>query len=614
MIKGRKILFCILLLSIVLCISSVVVTASENNLCGEDVVWFLDENGKLTISGTGEMDNFVSPNNVPWHSARDLIKSVAIDDGIISIGAYAFYNCTALESVCLPESLTFIGQDAFFGCESVQNVYLTDISSWCAVEFYDVSSNPLYYTQNLYLNDELVLDLYIPEDVKSVGELAFCNLDCITSVTFADSIIDIGDFAFYECDNLNNIIGGDSVEVIGNYTFAECDAVKKISIPDTVKEIGQSAFYHCDLLSSVTIGNGVQTIGSSAFERCASLSDVTLGACVQTIGDFAFYNCDALKNITIPESVIKIGNSVFRFCDTLESIDIPSGVAEIGSEAFASCKALQAITVHQENLFFSSENGILFNKDKTKLIKCPPSKAVDVFEIPETVIAIEVSAFSGCEKLQNIVIPESVTQICSFAFEFCSSLNEISIGKNVKSIGPFVFLGCNGLTNITVDAENLYYRSENGVLFNKRKSQLIKYPAGKTDSEFEIPVTVTEMEKDAFNGCTELKTIYYSGTTEEWECMGGISSEVQIVYVPYFAVEVERGKDSLFVTATPKNLSVEADVFVASLDSNGKMLEIKQVEAGKQITLSAENASQIKAFAFDIQFVPAIENIVEVLD
>ena len=616
MIKIRSLRACVVLLCIVLFRMPVGTIYAESVLCGDDATYVLEEDGTLIVSGTGDMDDFVSPNNVPWHEMRDLIKSVVIDDGVTSIGAYAFYNCTELETVSLPESLKVIGRDSFSGCEAIQGVYLTDVTSWCDVKFYDVSSNPLYYAENLYLNGEVVGNLYIPDVVKKVGELAFYNLDCITSVTFADSVTQIGDFSFYGCDKLNNIILGHTVEVIGNYAFAECNAIEKISIPDSVTEIKQSAFYNCDFLNSVTIGNGVENIGNAAFEHCASLSDVILGDNLQTIGEFAFCNCDALQNITIPEKVVGIGSSAFRFCDTIERIDIPASVTQIGSEAFAACVGLQAIEVHQENSFYCSENGVLFNKDKTKLIKCPPSKAGESYEIPETVVAIDVSAFSGCNSLETIVIPESVTQICSFAFEFCTSLTDVTLGKNVKSIGPFVFMGCNELTAIMVDENNFYYCSEQGVLFDKKKSELLKYPAAKSDAEFELPATLTEVAEDAFSGCDALDVLYCKATAEEWEQIATkskLSDRVQIVYVPHFALEIVKEKDELLITAYPKNLSAEADAFVATFDANGKALEIMKVTEGKKTAFSAEKVVQVKAFAFGAQFVPVIENIVEIL-
>ena len=615
MIKKRSLLACVVLICMTLCMMPAGTICAESVSCGDNVTYIL-EDGVLTVSGIGDMDDFVSPNNVPWHEQRELIKNVIIDEGITSVGSYAFCNCTELETVTLPESLKVIGRDSFLGCEAIQGVYLTDLTAWCAVSFYDVSSNPLYYTEALYLNEDIVEDLYIPDVVKSVGELAFYNLDCITSVTFADSVTQIGDFSFYGCDNLSYINFGNSVEQIGAFAFSACDSVKEISIPDTVTEIGQSAFYHCSLLKSVMVGNGVQSIGSAAFERCASLSDVTLGENVQTIGTFAFCNCDALQNIIIPENVVEIGSSAFRFCDAIERIDIPASVTEIGNEAFAACEGLLAIEVHSENTVYSSENGVLFNKDKTKLIKCPPSKAGECFEIPETVIAIDISAFSGCEALKTIVIPESVTQICSFAFEFCTSLTDVTLGKNVKSIGPFVFMGCNGLTDIAVDEDNFYYCSVQGVLFNKKKSELLKYPAAKSDAEFELPATLTEVAEDAFSGCDALDVLYCKATAEEWEQIATkskLSDRVQIVYVPHFALETVKDRDDLLITAHPKNLSTEADTFVATFDAGGKVLEIKRVTAGKQTALSAENAVQVKAFAFGEQFVPVIENIVEIL-
>ena len=171
-------------------------------------------------------------------------------------------------------------------------------------------------------------------------------------------------------------------------------------------------------------------------------------------------------------AVTSIGNGAFRNCPGLESITIPYTVTSIGDYAFESCTGLESIT------------------------------------IPDGVTSIGDGAFYGCTKLTSITIPYTVTSIGNGAFENCFELTSINIPDGVTSIGTNAFNGCSGLTDITVDSNNPYYCSESGVLFNKNKTALICYPAGKTDSSYKIPDGVTSIEYAAFEACTGLTSIY----------------------------------------------------------------------------------------------------------
>ena len=250
----------------------------------------------------------------------DSLTSVVIGDSVTSIGNYAFYNCSRLTSVVIGDSVTSIGSDAFRYCDSLTSVYITDLSAWCKISFGNSSANPLCYAGNLYLNNELVTELVIPDSVTSIGS-----------------------YAFYNCISLTSVEIPDSVTSIGSYAFAFCDSLTSAVIPDSVTSIASSAFAWCNSLTSVVIPESVTSIGSDAFESCHSLTSVEIPDSVTSIGNYAFYNCSRLTSVVIGDSVTSIGEDAFHDCSSLTSVVIGGSVTSIGSDAFAYCDSLMIV-------------------------------------------------------------------------------------------------------------------------------------------------------------------------------------------------------------------------------------------------------------------------------
>ena len=172
------------------------------------------------------------------------------------------------------------------------------------------------------------------------------------------------------------------------------------------------------------------------------------GKYVTVIGDYAFINCSNLTEITIPNSITRIDIDAFLGCFSLGSIIIPDSVTSIGEGAFQSCASLTSIIVDSKNKNYTSENGILFNKDKTEICAYPVGKFIKEYKIPDSVISIGKSAFQGCIGLTNIAIPDGVTNIGWGAFFDCSALTSITIPKSVTKIGNWAFNICHSLTDV----------------------------------------------------------------------------------------------------------------------------------------------------------------------
>ena len=295
------------------------------------------------------------------------------------------------------------------------------------------------------------------------------------------------DYAFLGTESYRSFIAGieeveipDTVTEIGSYAFHNFRKVKKINIPNSVTRIGQDAFYYCINLTSITIPNSVTSIGSSAFAWCSSLTSIAIPESVTSIELSTFSWCGSLTNITIPESVTSIGDRAFGNCSSLTNITIPESVTNIGDSAFYNCSSLTNINVSDNNKNYSSIDGVLFNKDKTVIIKYPEGKESKSYKIPNSVTSIGYGAFEDCSSLTNITMPNSITSIGIEAFDGCSSLTSITIPDSVTSIGVLAFQSCSSLTSIT------------------------------------IPDSVTSIGYCAFSVCSSLINITYNGTKSQW--------------------------------------------------------------------------------------------------
>lgn len=239
-------------------------------------------------------------------------------------------------------------------------------------------------------------------------------------------------------------------------------------------------------IKTVVISNGVTGIGNNAFYDCDSLESVAISSDVISIGTGAFRDCGMLASVELPDGIASIGDGAF-YATALKNVIIPATVTYIGTDAFGWCADLASITVEQGNNSYSSDAfGVLFNADKTALIKFPAANGQTSYTIPETVENIESYAFENIEKLETVTVPASVESMDEGAF-FNS-----------------------GIKSFSVDVENTVYTSENGVLFDKNKTVLLQYPLGNEAETYTVSAGVTEISDGAFHNSINLKGVVIS--------------------------------------------------------------------------------------------------------
>lgn len=252
----------------------------------------------------------------------------------------------------------------------------------------------------------------------------------------------------------------DNFTATGAPWYAERNYVKAVSVADGITALGDNLFYDCSNLATVTLPDGMQKIGNNAFR-----------------------DCEKLEAVALPSALVSIGSRAFYYSG-LKTVTVPACVTSIGADAFGWCFSLAAFEVDPLNTSYSNDaNGVLFDKNKTELIKYPCGNNSSTYAIPETVTAVAVNAFENCADLKSVYIPQSV-----------------------ETLGG-AFFNC-GLENVLVSGENAKYSNDaSGALLNKNQTQLILYPAGNAAEEYSVPSTVTEIAADAFANADNLKGV-----------------------------------------------------------------------------------------------------------
>jgi hypothetical protein len=248
--------------------------------------------GVLTISGAGAMPADYGVQDFPWFYYRANITTVNIQDGVTTIGGYAFEGCWSLSSITIPDSVITIGMGAFDHCHS-----LTSIT--------------------------------IPDSVTTIGECAFEDCVSLTSIAIPNSVTTIGDIAFAHCYSLTSITIPNSVTTIGDAAFSDCYSLTSVTIPNSVTTVGCFVFRNCDSLASITIGNLVTTIERGAFDGCSSLTSITIPNSITSIGEEAFRGCSSLRNIVLLRTTPPSITSGTANSDTFSDVPLRSATLTV---------------------------------------------------------------------------------------------------------------------------------------------------------------------------------------------------------------------------------------------------------------------------------------------
>ena len=385
------------------------------------------------------------------------------------IGEYMFNGCKKLITLILPNSVSLIESFAFDGCENLKS-------------------------------------LTVPANCREIKMMAIYNCKRLENVTLPAVLSKIDDTNFSLCPKLLDI----SVNTSSLYYKSDNGALytknglsllhypigkseTSFTIPLGVVTVGPYAFYHSNL-ESIFIPSSVTTIESVAFGYCKNLVQIDIPNSVTKIGMMAFENCSNLSSVKMSDNVSKIEMMTFSYCTNLQTFTVGKNVREMDGTAFSGCASLKSYEVDEENPVLSSIEGVLYSKDRKKLLKCPNALYSTSYAVPDGVEIIAEYAFQKCQNIEKFTLPESLTTIETSAFSYCS-MTTINLPSTVSSIGWMAFEECDKLeTFIIPDAVTEIPMM---MLYGCDNLSYVYLPSG-----------IRHVELSAFSRCKKLSTIY----------------------------------------------------------------------------------------------------------
>jgi len=494
--------------------------------CGNGLHWVFETNTEtLTISGNGAMDEFQAVEDRPWQAFARSIRALHVEDGVTTLGQYAFAGCSSLTEITLPAGLTKIGSYAFDNCSALTGTLL-------------IPETVTQIGNQAFCNcTGLTGDLAVPDSVTSIGAAAFMNCTGFDGkLTLSENLTELGSDAFRNCCNITGTLTiPDQVTKINAYTFSGMQGITEIILGEKVSEIftdtgaahgfydmegvarftfrgltppvlsdsGSDLFtyiaatcriyvpaeayrayaqaYQGRRLYAVGVEGDFLTDGDTLVAYCGNGGDVQIPEGITTIGYAAFRKCHWVTSVTMPETVTAIEDNAFEGCVDLATVEFPAALKTIGKQAFDGCVNLSVVelsdevTTIGEKCFYQCVN-------------------LHRLVLPRTLKYLEPYTFAGCESLESLELPGSLMQVANYTFQDCSSLTgTLVIPDSVVAIGNFAFEGCMGLRGLTL-----------GNSVTRIGSYAFQDCYG-LEGDLVIPDSVTKIGQFAFKNCSALQ-------------------------------------------------------------------------------------------------------------
>ena len=498
---------------------------------GTSATWNLS-GGALTISGSGAMRSFANKTSMPWYDYLDQIEEIIIEEGVTSIGNYAFAGCANVTSVTIDSDVASIGVNAFSGCSKLETISL-------------------------------------PASLTSISNYAFNNCSALSLIEFnsaaapslgANALANTKATAIYKSSwsgFAKDKFGGKTTWLI-DHVNGSCGATKysldcgvmTISGKGTIRGYskGEAPWYSLrDEIQNVIIGDGVTSIGNYAFYGCENLSGLTLGSSVATIGTSAFYGCAALDEVTFPASLTELKAYAFSNCSGLSELTFESEAAPV--IASTALNAVRAKAVHADSGNWSEFGGsgfggaIYWTDDPEEEVlggSCGGQAAWTFVDGTLTIYGengtrgyskkTDVPWYEYRDQITKIVVEDGITSLGNYSFMECENVTEVYLSNTLTFIGVNVFSTCKKLTSITIPET---VNTINGYAFNKCSA--LERVVFEGD-------TAPTISKNAFN--TDAANLYYR-TSSSWKAFDKIGFSGKNVWREYAGSSITLPPDSI---------------------------------------------------------------------
>lgn len=396
----------------------------ELGKCGENITCTLTKDteaewdlvqGKpyrLTLTGTGEMPDY-NRSDPPWYAYRGMITSISIEEGIVSVGEYAFSECVSLKAIKFPNSLEKIRSYAFKKCSLLETVE-------CGSGLKEIGNGVFQSLRSLK-------QVQLNEGLETIGTSAFAACQELTEITIPDTVKILGEQCFWS-SGLVSFTVPKGVTEIKDGILAGASSLREIQVaPENANfQVINDVLYsmkegkpNCALAvayvnfqpgSTLKIAEGTEIIGSNVFSQ-AGMSDIQLPSSLKEIRSGAFARCFYLKEVNVPDGVETVGKVAFRACGSLQAVFLGKGVKKLEGGMFYECSKLQTITVDPQNQFLEAIENVLYSKDHTILYVYAPAKPETEYHIPDTVKEISLWGISGALSLEELYMPKAISEL-----------------------------------------------------------------------------------------------------------------------------------------------------------------------------------------------------------
>ena len=388
--------------------------------CGYSAEWYLID-GTLTISGANNMADYSETNKAPWTGLN--ITKIVVEKYVSTIGNYAFADLGNVTEITLPNTVHEIGDYAFKNCAGLKSVEIPN-----SLELGIISEGMFYGCTSLET-------IKLPDNIREIENYAFANCKSLRSFIVPKDVTQISEGTFLNCESLSNITLGNEITAIESSAFAGC-GLTEIQLPSGITSIGEEAFAG-NKFTEIIIPSGVSKLGAGVFAGCDQLQEIsveegnanfsaaggvlydkagtklllcpsgkegtfTLPRRITEIAESAFKGCKKITELVLPSGLTTIGSKAFSGMN-LTTVELPAELVNLSPDAFAYCSKLTEITVDEDNTVFAVADGVLCDKNKEKVLVCPPG--LEKIVLSEKIKSIEAGAITAGEKEQVIDLP-----------------------------------------------------------------------------------------------------------------------------------------------------------------------------------------------------------------